>query len=47
MVFKIMSLGLKKYLSDNMNYMDGSIVILSMIEFGMNSASGGGGRSSL
>ena len=48
MVFKIAALGIKKYLSDKMNYMDGAIVLLSLIELGMNAAGGsGGGASSL
>ena len=46
MVFKIAALGIKKYLSDGMNYMDGTIVILSVIELGMTSASGKTGGSS-
>lgn len=50
LVFKVAALGLKRHLSDTMNYMDGIIVLLSIIELGMNSASkgnGDGGGSSL
>jgi hypothetical protein len=34
---KLIALGLKRYLSDNMNYMDGAIVLLSLVELAMNS----------
>lgn len=47
LVFKVAALGIKRYLGDTMNYMDGTIVLLSIIELGMNSASGGNGKSSI
>ena len=34
MVFKLLGQGIKKYLKDNMNYLDGAIVILSLVEVG-------------
>ena len=37
MCLKLFGLGVKKYMSDKMNYMDGTIVILSMVELLMQS----------
>lgn len=34
MLFKIIGLGPKKYIRDRINYLDGAIVILSLIELG-------------
>jgi len=43
MAFKLMGLGVKKYLADKMNYLDGGIVLLSIVELAFFS----GERSSL
>jgi hypothetical protein len=32
MVFKIVGIGIVKYLKDKMNYLDGGIVIISVVE---------------
>ena len=40
MGFKVMAVGFKKYLSDRMNYLDGGVVILSLVEVAF--LSGGG-----
>ena len=47
MLLKIIAIGPTKYLSDKMNYLDGSVVILSIVELGINSNGGGSGKSSL
>ena len=41
MVLKLVGLGVKRYLQDTMNYLDGSVVILSMVELIFLSGSGG------
>ena len=41
MVLKLIGLGVKRYLQDTMNYLDGSVVILSMVELIFLSGSGG------
>jgi hypothetical protein len=40
MSLRIVSFGIKKYVNDKMNYMDGTIVILSIIELAFMSGSG-------
>lgn len=47
MFSKIIVIGAKRYLSDKMNYLDGSVVLLSIVEIGINTAGGGSGGSSL
>lgn len=42
---KILAVGPKKYLADKMNWLDGSVVSLSIIELLMTAAGGGGGNS--
>ena len=39
MLLRIMAFGGRKYLGDKMNYMDGSIVILSLVEIAFMSGS--------
>ncbi len=41
MVLKLIGLGVKTYLKDAMNYLDGTVVILSMVELVFLSGSGG------
>jgi hypothetical protein len=41
MFFKLIGLGIKNYLMDRMNYLDGSVVILSIVELAFLSNSGG------
>jgi hypothetical protein len=43
MGMKIIAIGIVKYVSDKMNYLDGIVVILSLIEVGV--SSGGGALS--
>lgn len=45
MSMKILAVGPKKYLADKMNWLDGSVVSLSIIELLMAAAGGGGGNS--
>lgn len=40
MFLKILAIGIKKYFNDKMNYMDGTIVILSLVELVFMSGSG-------
>ena len=40
MGFKVMAIGFKKYLMDKMNYLDGTVVILSLVEVIMSSGKG-------
>ena len=40
MSLKIIGVGLKKYLNDKMNYLDGGIVMLSMVELSLSSGAG-------
>ena len=48
MFSKIIAIGPKRYLADRMNYLDGAVVILSIVELAINmSGSGGSGSSSL
>jgi hypothetical protein len=46
---KIVAIGPQRYLSDKMNYMDGSVVLMSIVELVINSMNtdGKGGGSSL
>lgn len=41
MVLKLIGLGVKSYLKDSMNYLDGAVVILSIVELAFLSNSGG------
>ena len=45
MGIKILAVGMKKYLSDKMNYLDGAVVLLSIVELVMNA--GGNKKTSL
>lgn len=45
MTSKILAVGPKKYLADKMNWLDGSVVSLSIIELLMSAAGGSGGNS--
>jgi hypothetical protein len=40
MLLRIVAFGARKYLADKMNYMDGTIVILSLVEIAFMSGSG-------
>jgi hypothetical protein len=40
MFLRIIAFGVKKYMNDKMNYMDGSVVILSLVELAFMSGSG-------
>jgi len=44
---KLISLGPKKYLNDKLNYLDGAVVILSIIEIILNSSGMSSGRKRL
>lgn len=47
MFLKIISIGPKRYLADKMNYLDGAVVILSIVELAINMSGSGNGRNSL
>jgi hypothetical protein len=40
MGFKLVAIGIVKYISDKMNYLDGIVVILSLVELAMSSRGG-------
>ena len=44
MAIKLLAVGVKKYLSDKMNWLDGSLVFLSIFELILISISGSGGN---
>ena len=46
MTIKLTAIGVKKYVSDKMNWLDGSIVSLSIMEMVLTAVSGGGGNLS-
>jgi hypothetical protein len=46
MVIKLMAIGIYKYLSDKMNWLDGGIVSLSIFEMVLTAVSGSGGNLS-
>lgn len=47
MCLRLLAVGVKKYLSDKMSVLDGSVVMLSIIEMVAEAAGGSGGASSL
>jgi voltage-gated sodium channel len=43
---QLLAIGFKKYVSEAMNILDGSVVLLSLVEYAMAAVSGGGGSLS-
>ena len=47
LVIKLLARGVKKYVSEKFNLLDGGVVLLSIVEIIMNSVGGGGGAGNL
>ena len=47
MSLKLLAVGLKKYVSEKFNLLDGAVVLLSIVEMIMNAMGGGGGAGNL
>jgi hypothetical protein len=44
---KLLAIGIAKYCADKMNYIDGSVVLLSIFELVIEAILGGGGEGNL
>ena len=47
LIMKLLAMGIKKYVSEKFNLLDGAVVLLSIIEMIMSALGGGGGAGNL